>query len=184
MERRSQRSLFLWKDWMQGALLAVFTLSLAAPAAQSQTLQIDSTTADWIEGFVDFMHWEGAEGDRTVSVAILGANEVAAHLEIRVSARPSDPIIEVLRVQEDIPYSEIDLLFVGEGFRKRWRGINEQCMRHGVLTLSSEHGFLESGGSIQFSIRKNRLVFSVDHANLRASGVRIRSQLLELEQSR
>lgn len=166
--------------------LAVFVFLAVTGSSElkSQTLQIDSATADWIEGFVDFVKWEENSDEQIVKVGILDAPEIATYLERRIQSRTTFPQIKIVRLKEIEEIRDINVLFVGSGHRKQWDTIARLCKTEGILSIGQQEGFIESGGCIEFSVNKNRIIFYANHTSLRESEVEIRSQLLELAKNR
>lgn len=164
------------------ALAATFVVgsSLLTTKAGAQTLQIDSSTANWIEGFADFVRWDDPSRTDVIKVGVLNAPDVAAYLAKRIEERAGQPPLKVVNLAKDDSFEDIDILYIGTGLKKHWSEINSRCEGNGTLTIASQEGFCQSGGSVEFFIRKNRLRFHIVPENARRCGVSVSSKLLEL----
>ncbi len=162
--------------------LAALCLGLLASlaTADAQTLQIDSSTANWIEGFADFVRWEGAENSESITIAVIGADEVSNYLNRRAVARSSKPKIRVVSLNPSDSFENIDIVFVGSSNRKHWSEIIQKCKGNKTLSIGAQDGFVKAGGCVEFVVRRNRLRFYIDPSNAQSNGVIISSKLLEL----
>lgn len=167
---------------LYAVLAGLFLASL--PEAPAQTLLIDSTTANWVEGFTDFVRWQTEEDLRETRIAVIGDSEVARYLERRAAVRKSKPLISVVELHPNEPFDGVDIVFVGSGQQQHWPTIFEKCKGREILTIGEQEGFCESGGSVEFFVRRNNLSFYIHEENLRASGVEIKSQLYALAKER
>ncbi|MDQ8181633.1 YfiR family protein [Pelagicoccus sp. SDUM812005] len=158
----------------------LLTLLVSGPSTYGQTLQIDSSTANWIEGFADFVRWQDEENYERITIGVIGAPEVANYLARRAQTRSSKPRIQVLELTHRDSFEGLDIVYVGGGNRKHWKEILEKCVRHRILSISSRDGFVEAGGCVEFVVRRNRLRFYIANENTKACGVVISSKLLEL----
>lgn len=146
----------------------------------AQTLQIDSSTANWIEGFADFVRWEGEEKAEQITIGIIGSPEVENYLSRRANARTSKPRFRVISLTADDDFSGIDIIFVGGSNKTRWKEITTKCKGNGTLSIGSNDGFVAAGGCVEFVVRRNRLRFYINQDNARDCKIVISSKLLEL----
>lgn len=166
-------------------LLTVYALLLSVAffgpvRAGAQTLQIDSATADWIEGFADFIRWEDPENTEKITVGVIGSAEVARYLRKRSTARTSKPSLTVVELSATDPFANIDIVFVGPGQKEHWTRIGSKCIGSKTLSIANKEGFINHGGSVEFLVRKNRLRFRINQENARNCGIVFSSKLLEL----
>ena len=166
-------------------LLAAFAPLLLAllaglTEARGQTLQIDPSTASWIEGFADFVHWEDAENAEAITIAVIGAPEVAFYLSQRAETRQSEPRLEVEILTPEDSFEGVDIVFVGGSNREQWEEILSKCASNRTLSIGSQDGFLEAGGCVEFVVRRNQLRFQIADEHTGACQVTLSSKLLEL----
>lgn len=164
------------------AILATFILAVltSQSALDGQTLQIDSSTANWIEGFADFIRWEDAAKPEDIAVGIIAAPEVASYLERRASVRSGKPRIRVVELLPTDSLEGIDIVFVGGTNHAHWPRIIAQCSKNKTLSIGLQDGFVSAGGAVEFIVRRNRLRFYIDQKNAKNCGIVISSKLLEL----
>lgn len=164
------------------ATLALLVLATwrAPQAVNAQTLQIDSATANWIEGFADFTRWPNESQKETLTIGVINAPEVATYLQRRANKRASKPDLEVIDITAESSFARLDILYVGPGVKERWKKIFEKCHGQGILCIGAQEGFSSSGGCVELVVRKNRLRFYINTNHARQCDVALSSKLLEL----
>ena len=173
---------------MRNPLLTIFAAAaflligtnIAPIDLHAQTLQIDSATANWIEGFADFTRWPNESQSDRITIGIINAPEVATYLKRRADARNSKPTLKVRNLNIDDSFGKLDIVFVGPGTRDRWDEIFKKCEGKGILCIGAQEGFNQKGGCVELVVRKNRLRFYIDTANAKKFDVTLSSKLLEL----
>ncbi len=170
------------RNFKRLAAFAALLLALFAgeTSLQAQTLQIDSATANWIEGFADFVRWEGEANAEVITIGIIGAPEVANYLNRRAQERASAPRIQVSILNPDDSLDGIDIVYVGSSNRTHWKTIFSKCKSSSTLSIGSQDGFAEAGGCVEFVVRRNRLRFYIAIENTQQCGIEISSKLMEL----
>lgn len=169
----------LHKLFALGAILMLGSFALPSHGF-AQTIQIDAVTANWIEGFSDFINWHESPNKESLKIGVIGAPEVANYLERRCSERNSKPKLQVVTLSADDSLEGIDIVFVAGSSRSKWAEIIQRCKTNKILSVGSQDGFIESGGCIEFVVRKNRLRFYIKQEHASKSGIAISSKLLEL----
>ena len=77
--------------------------------------------------------------------------------------------------------AELDILYVCEHTRKNTSPqLLRTAIENHVLVFGNTKDFLESGGIINFTIKKNKLKFEINTGTAEQAGIKIRSQLLKL----
>lgn len=161
------------------ALLVIGTL-LTPPSLHAQTMQIDSATANWVEGFADFTRWPNESQSHNITIGVINAPEVATYLKRRAANRTSKPKLRIVNLNAQDSYETLDIIFVGQGTREQWEEIFRKCLGEGILCIGSQEGFNSSGGCVELVVRKNRLRFYIDTANAKKNDIKLSSKLLEL----
>lgn len=164
------------------AICAALLLGLLSSrtSMEAQTLQIDPSTANWIEGFADFVRWQGEDKAEQITIGIIGSPEVANYLIRRANARTTKPRFRVVNLDASDSFSGLDIVFVGSSNKTRWKEIFSKCKGNGTLTIGSNDGFVDAGGCVEFVVRRNRLRFYINQENARDCNIVISSKLLEL----
>ena len=150
--------------------------------AWAQTLRIDRLKAQYLVAFMDFARWDSGSKTETATIGILGSKDFARELRKITHAKTEGRSIKVLKLEDGETHrlERIDILFVGAGFERQWAKISDHCKRYDILLVGERSRFLDDGGAIQFTLRKNRLRFAVAPENARTQGVELTSKLLEL----
>ncbi|MBC2605415.1 YfiR family protein [Pelagicoccus albus] len=165
----------------QLAVFALLALGLTlSPQIQAQTLQIDSTTADWIEGFANFVRWDETQETDPLKIGVINSPEVANYLAKRILNRTGRPSLEVSEISAHSSFEDLDIIFVGNGQKRHWETISSKCDGNGILSIGAQEGFIGKGGVVEFVVRKNRLRFFIDVKNAKRCKVEVSSKLLEL----
>ncbi len=162
------------------ALLAIGIWLGSFSTLKGQTLQIDSLKANYIQGFMDFVRWEGQIRSEHATIGVLGSQELVDHLQKLAEEKTDGRSIHIVKVDTEAELEGLNVLFVGSGKRERWRDLVEKCKRHNTLLIGEEDGFIEAGGCIQFVLRRNRLRFIVNTENANLKGIELSSKLVEL----
>lgn len=161
------------------ALLSIGTLFFP-PELPGQTMQIDSATASWIEGFADFTRWPNESHNEQLTIGLINAPDVLTYLQRRAEKRTHKPALKIVETYADANFEKLDIIFVGPGKKDRWKEIFEKSHDQGILCIGAQDGFNRSGGCVELVVRKNRLRFYINHENGQKCGVTLSSKLLEL----
>lgn len=163
-------------------------LSIAAIAAASvlqsvnaQALNEDMIKANYVLRFTDFVRWQEPTGE-VIRIAMLGEDNMKHEIMAAAKSRSNrGRVFEVIIVKPDsITMQDIDLIYIGRGYRNQWPGIIESSRRASVVTVASEPGFLKAGGLIEFVKVQNRLRFSLNMTDVDSYDVTISSKLVQL----
>lgn len=166
-------------------ILATLALLLAGlclrPSSLSgQTIQIDSMTANLIEGIADFTRWPDSYQREQITIGVINAREVSNYLERRANQRTNSPALEVRNLTLHDSFEDIHIVFVGPGLRDQWQEISQKCHGKGILCIGAQEGFNQRGGTVELVVRKNRLRFYINTENARKSDIELSSKILEL----
>lgn len=161
-------------------LILVTFAGLALWPVQAQTLQVDEIKANYIEGFMDFVRWNGEINQREAVIGVIGSRELVNHLERIAQDKRRGRALRVVRLRPGDSFDQLDIVVVGAGLRHFWPTIFEKAKAAQTLLIGEEEGFVRSGGCIEFVVRKNRLRFIVDAENAQALGIKLSSKLVEL----
>lgn len=151
-----------------------------------QTLQVDRLKANYLVNFADFVLWNGNEKTELITIAILENDELEFELE-KISKQPHANrefnVVSLDGLNENT-LEQVDIIFAGAGREKIWKTLKERCNGKNILLVGDDRDFLDDGGAIQFTFRKNRLRFYVDQENANTMGIQLSSKLIELAAER
>lgn len=153
-----------------------------------QTLQIDRLKANYLVNFADFVRWNGQAKTDRITIGILNDEDLSWELKKISHETHGERLLNIIELDgsENAQLENIDILFVGMGRDNAWKSLKERCQGKNILLVGEDRDFLNDGGAIQFTFRKNRLRFYVDQKNATALGIQLSAKLVELaaEQSR
>lgn len=161
-------------------LCAVASLSVFSPTSHAQTLQIDPIKANYLDGFLNFVRWEGQLKTDTATIGVIGNRELFNHLQAIAAAKTNGRPLRVVLLQPGDDLSGLSVLYLAPGHRAHWQAIGDACRAHRVLLVGDEEDLARAHGAIEFVIRKNRLRFRLNLENARKCGVEISSKLAEM----
>ena len=151
-------------------LLLLISMFMSLPLnLQAQMLNEDTLKANYLIGFVDFLHWD-REDKNPIVIGLIGDSNLEREIQNLVEKKRASGSSRNFRIVviQDVaePLDSVDVLFLAEGTQAIWDNVIPTARDLGILTVGDATGFLESGGLIEFVIRKNRLRFAL---NLEAS---------------
>ncbi len=164
--------------------VCVFSLALSWTVSEShgQTLQIDKLKANYLVGFLDYARWQGQLKNDSATIAVIGDADLLVELEARVASLAGARTVTIERIElgASVNWDTVDIVFVGGGRSATWEGVKDECLGRAILLVGDGNDFLQQGGAIQFTFRRNRLRFYVDPENASAQGIELSSKLIEL----
>ena len=156
------------------ALLAAMATLAAAAAVEEYRLK-----AAFLFNFTQFVSWPASAP--ALVIAVYGSEEVAAALEEAVQGKlVSGHGVSVRRARFARDALPCAMLFVATRDRREVAEALAAVRGEPVLTVGEGDDFLQRGGMIALVVRERRMRFTVDHATVRRSGLRISSRLLSL----
>ena len=162
------------------ALLAFAGLMGLVQDGKAQTLQIDSLKANYLEGFMDFVRWDGKIESETATIGVIGSQDLVTHLQQVAQRKAKGRQLVILRLKPNDPIQGLNILFVGRGNRANWPALVKTCQNERILLVGDENDFLKAGGCIEFVLQRNRLRFRVDTDNAKRCGIEVSSKLVEI----
>jgi hypothetical protein len=152
-----------------------------APLLAAQ-FSIDAVKAAYLFRFASYVEWpEAARGDAAFLIGVIGAEDVAVHLEhlingMSVHSRP----VRVRRVAKPQDLDGIHILYVGSRVFRSSRPLRALAIGKPILIVTdSPHGFA-GGGVINFIEVNRNLRFEISLDAAERSGLKIDSALLSV----
>lgn len=153
-------------------------LPLAAGA--QEVYQDEEVKAAFIYHFATFVQWpEAASTDQPFTIAILGADDVAAELEEflpgrAIQGRP----IEVRRVLSTDEVQDAAVLFIGADQNFRLPALIREVDDRSMLVVTDAPGALKDGSMINFQVVDRRVRFEISLTAAERAGLELSSRLL------
>lgn len=172
---RAQRSVSamaaFWALWMS----TVSTLGHAAGGYSE-----DSVKAAFIYRFAGYVDWpEKFPAPQTFTIAVLGADEIAARLQTLTADRTiRNRPVQVRRITTIQGAADAQMLYVHASPGADLRNLLSAVGGQGILTITDEEQGLEAGSTINLVTVDRRVRFEVSIVAARRAGLRISSELL------
>lgn len=168
------------------AAAALSILSCVAPAvAQEVVYKDEEVKAAFLYHFATFVQWpQTATSGQPFSLAILGADDVAAELEQFLPGREiQGRRMEVRRLDSIDDLADEAVLFIGANENHRLaeliRGVEDRSM----LVVTEAPGALKDGSMINFQVIDARVRFEISLAAAQGAGLELSSRLLSAAMS-
>jgi YfiR/HmsC-like len=170
------------------ALLAMLAGSPQRPAraAESDDVLEHRVKAVFLYKFAGYVDWPPASFagvDTPITIAVIGAEPLAAELTQVVAGRTiNNRNLTVRRFKAGESLAGVHILFVGSDESSRMGQFARSAKPHAVLTVSESEGALEQGSMINFVMADRRVRFEVALDSAEKSGLRLSSRLLAVAQ--
>ena len=166
---------------IRGVLLILFLASgVLAHAAQ---FSIDAVKAAYLFRFSSYVEWPALSGkdDKALVIGVVGAEEVAVHLERLLTGMPAGGrAASVRRVRNAADMQGIQILYVGaRAFRSSYL-LREFTKAKPILLVTDNRLGLEGGGVINFIEVDRNLRFEISLEAAERNGLKIDSALLSV----
>jgi hypothetical protein len=161
-------------------LLAVFA-GFGATLASAAQFSVDAVKAAYLFRFAQYVEWPEAPADEPFVIAVVGAEEVAVHLErLLPGMSVNNRHVIVRRVTRAQELDGVHILFVGAEAFSRSRGLRARAAQKPILLVTDDENGLDGGGVINFIEVNRNLRFEISLIAADRSGLRINSALLSV----
>jgi hypothetical protein len=164
------------------ALLAGWSAGAAEDAASLE----QRVKAAFLYQFASYVEWPSqsfAQPDTPVTIAVMGAEALAAELrQLSAGRTVGGRKVEVKQVRPGEILAGIHILFIGSAENARLAQIVQGARQRPVLTVTEADGALGHGSMINFVIVERRVRFEVALDAVEKSGLRLSSRLLAVAQ--
>jgi len=183
------------KAFLRRAFLAarvgMLAVVVAAPAGHARAAEDASALEQQVKaaflykfaGYVDWPSAAFARPDTPLTIAVAGADALAAELVQATSGRTVEGrSVVVKRVKPGDSLAGVHILFVGKGENDRLQQWVHAAQPQSVLTVSESDGALAKGSVINFVISERRVRFEVALDSAEKSRLKLSSRLLAVAQ--
>jgi hypothetical protein len=176
-----------WRPWYFGGvflvlllLLLLLCLPLHAQTAGGAPSE-DAVKAVYLFKLHNYVAWPYKSAETPTVVAVVGAEEVAEHLDEMPAVRQrSNEGVVIKRLRVGDATEGVHVLFVGDAYWSRAGAMVARASAHGVLVVSDVPGGLPAGSAMNFRLVEERLRFDVSLDAADKAGLKFSSQLLAL----
>lgn len=178
----------------RAALLAVAAIlagslgwqGLPARAADEPETLEHRVKAAFLYKFAGYVEWPEASftrPDTPVTIAVIGAEPLAAELVQAVTGRTvNDRPLTVKRLKAGESLSGVHVLFVGRGETARLPQLAQTAQPRSILIVTESEGALTQGSVINFIVADRRVRFEVSLESAEKSKLKLSSRLLAVAQ--
>lgn len=167
-------------------LCAAALAGWSAGAAEDATSLEQRVKAAFLYQFASYVEWPAqsfAQPDTPVTIAVMGAEPLAAELKQLAAGRTvGGRKVEVRQARPGEPLAGIHILFVGGAENARLAQIVQTAKPRPMLIVTEAEGALKQGSMINFIIVERRVRFEVALDSVEKNGLRLSSRLLAVAQ--
>ena len=168
------------------AVMVMILFALAASRVLAETRQEYGIKAAFLLQFTRFVTWpeppSGPAATAPFIVGVVGKDPFGPALDAIMNGQlVGDRKIGVRRFASWTDVTSCDLLYVSASVERETTD-TELARFRGMLTISDQPRFCERGGGIRFFLRNQKVRFEINPAACEKSGLKVRSQLLQLAQ--
>ncbi len=155
-------------------------------SAEAETLEDYKLKAAFIYKFILFTDWPAdilSNDTGTITLGIVGSNPFGNIFEQVTDRKVKGRNLVIRYLSRNPPASELcrcHVVFISATVKNRVREILKKVSSCPVLTISDIRGFAETGGMIEFRIKRNRLRFIINNREACEAGITFRAQMLQL----
>lgn len=162
--------------------LSVFTLhslTMSAHAADERLISESQAKAAFVFNVVRYVSWPPPGGD-TVLIGIFGKGPLSHEWQSISGKTLNNRKLRVIKSNDVDEMLDCQLVVIEETSPRKLSRILQKLRHYPILTIGDSPFFISSGGSLNITLLKNRISFSVNLAQTRAGGLDISSNLLKL----
>ena len=163
-------------------LLALY-LGFCLPAFQSEAIADEiieyQVKAAFIYNFIAFTHWPDSTG-QTINLCIYGEDYFSKEIDKLQNRSINNRHIKVARIADLDQLKACQVIFFSKSVSGQLLSILNDLQNEPILTLADSQNAAEQGIAISMSLINEKIVFEINLAKVRASGLAISSKLLQL----
>jgi hypothetical protein len=169
-----------------GLLCAALLAGWSAGAAEDAASLEQRVKAAFLYQFASYVEWPAlsfAQPDTPVTIAVMGAEQLAAELKQLSAGRTvGGRKVEVRQVRPGDTLAGINILFIGSAENARLAQVAQTAKPRAMLIVTEADGALKQGSMINFVIVDRRVRFEVALDSVERSGLKLSSRLLAVAQ--
>lgn len=154
--------------------------------ALNSGLSENQIKAAYLYKFASYVEWPSsafAQADSAMTIAIIGADEVATELKNLTEGRNvNGHPLQIKSLAAGDPIGEVQILFIGQQVRRIATALSGDIKIEPVLTVTDSDEGLDSGSIINFVLVDNHIRFEVSTANADRCDLKISARLLSVAQ--
>lgn len=160
-------------------LLALYSHPIPAHAAEERLISESQAKAAFVFNVVRYVNWP-LPGGNTVLIGILGKGPLTHEWQSISGKTLSGRKLRVVKSNDVDEMLDCQIVVIEDTSPHKLSRILLSLRHYPILTVGDSPAFISSGGSLNISLRDNRISFSVNLAQARSVGLDISSNLLKL----
>ena len=160
-------------------ILMLHSLPVSAPAAEERLISEGQAKAAFVFNVVRYVNWPPPFGN-TILIGILGKGSPAYEWQSISGKTVNGRKIRVIKSNDVEEMLDCQIVVIEETSPHKLSRILLSVRHYPILTIGESPAFISSGGSLNISLRDNRISFAVNLVQARSVGLDISSNLLKL----
>ena len=165
------------------AILGVCALVGGPRHVPAQSLREYQIKAAFLYNFLKFVDWPSEvlpESSDVITVCVFGDDPFGEALESIKDKLVKGRRLTIRRLGPVKDLESCHVLFIGASEEARLPQVVQSLRGASVLTIGEIEGFAESGGIINFVVKKNKVHFEINLNNAERARLKLSSQLLSV----
>lgn len=161
------------------AILLVMIQPFASPMARANEMLEYQVKAAFIYNFIAFTQWPDTTG-QTINLCVYGEDYFGSEID-KLQSKPVDKRhIRVVRIDNPEKLTDCQAIFFSKSVRSNLENVLGNLSGQPVLTLADSPNAISQGVIINMNLINEKIVFEINLAIARKSGLDISSKLLQL----
>lgn len=161
------------------AIVVLYSHSISAHAAEERLISEGQAKAAFVFNAVRYVNWPSS-GSNTVLIGILGKGPLAHEWQSISGKTVNERRVRVVKSNDVDELLDCQIVVIEETSPHKLSRLLLSLRQYPILTIGDSPVFAGSGGSLNVSLRDNRISFSVNLVQTRSVGLEISSNLLKL----
>ncbi len=156
-----------------------FCLPVSHSVAMADSMIEYQVKAAFIYNFIAFTHWPDSTG-QTINLCIYGEDYFGQEIDKLQNRSVNNRHIKVMRIADFDQLKVCQVIFFSKSVSGQLSRILNDLQNEPILTLADSQNAAAQGVAINMSLINEKIVFEINLAKVRASGLDISSKLLQL----
>ena len=161
------------------ALYLGFCLPVSHSVAMANSMIEYQVKAAFIYNFIAFTHWPDSTS-QTINLCIYGEDYFGQEIDKLQNRSVNNRHIKVTRIADFDQLKACQAIFFSKSVSNQLSSILNDLQNEPILTLADSQNAAAQGIAITMSLINEKIVFEINLAKVRASGLDISSKLLQL----
>lgn len=163
------------------AMTVVLAMSNSSFANNVKEKSYYELQAEVLYNFISHVNWPSSNSEKldTKNLCVMEDNPVIPYLNILLRNDVENNII-LTRKHENDYLEDCSILFVNDNYDGYLRRLLSRVKGKPILTFSNVRNFAESGGIVQFTLRNNRVEFTINVEEMKSSQIKISDSILSV----